>query len=82
MKKHIKNLKLIIRYSFLILLILFITIFVINAYVKNSAEDRIILADEAAGFDTDCIIVLGAGVRPDETPSPMLKDRLLQGIAS
>ncbi|MEG0924054.1 MAG: hypothetical protein RSE98_03320, partial [Anaerovoracaceae bacterium] len=29
----------------------------------------------------DCILVLGAGVRPDGTPTPMLKDRLDTGIA-
>ena len=76
-----KSLKTIIRYSFLILLILFITIFVINAYVKNLVKDRIISAEEAVSLNADCIIVLGAGVRADGTPSPMLQDRLLQGIA-
>ncbi|MDD4089940.1 MAG: ElyC/SanA/YdcF family protein [Tissierellia bacterium] len=81
MKKYMKSLKTIIRYSFLILLILFITITAINAYVKNSAEDRIISAEEAVSLNADCIVVLGAGVRADGTPSPMLKDRLLQGIA-
>ena len=49
--KHIKNLKTIIRYSFFILLVLFITIIAINAYVKNSAKDRIISADEASGLN-------------------------------
>ncbi len=33
------------------------------------------------GLDADCILVLGAGVRPDGTPSPMLKDRLDTGVA-
>ncbi|MGI6721157.1 MAG: SanA/YdcF family protein [Anaerovoracaceae bacterium] len=28
----------------------------------------------------DCILVLGAGVRPDGTPSPMLEDRLETGL--
>ena len=51
MKKLIKNLKTIIRYSFLLLLILFTTIIVIDAHVKTSAEDRIISADEAAGIN-------------------------------
>ena len=50
--KHIKNLKTIIRYSFFILLVLLlITIIAINAYVKNSAKDRIISADEASGLN-------------------------------
>lgn len=80
-KKPIKSLITIIRYLFLLLLIIFTTIIVIDTHVKNSAEGRIISEDEAAGFDADCIIVLGAGVRADGSPSPMLKDRLLKGIA-
>jgi len=31
--------------------------------------------------DADCILVLGAGVREDGTPSHMLEDRILTGIA-
>ena len=81
MENRIKRLITIIRYLFLLLLILFTTIIVIDAHVKNSAEDRIISADESVSLNADCIIVLGAGVRADGTPSPMLKDRLLQGIA-
>ena len=81
MGKHIKSLIKIVRFLFFILLILFTAIIAIDAYVKNSAEDRIISEDEAAILDADCIIVLGAGVRADGTPSPMLQDRLLQGIA-
>ncbi|HQO73102.1 MAG TPA: ElyC/SanA/YdcF family protein [Sedimentibacter sp.] len=74
-------LKTIIKCSFFILLIFFIILIAINTYVKNSAEDRIISSDEAVNLNADCIIVLGAGVRADGTPSPMLKDRLLEGIA-
>ena len=81
MKKHIKSLKKLILMLYIILLIISINIIVINTYVKNSAKDRIISSDEAIGLNADCIVVLGAGVRVDGTPSPMLKDRLLQGIA-
>ncbi len=52
----------------------------INAYVKFSAKSRIISPHDAAKLNADCILVLGAGVYADGTPSPMLKDRLLQGI--
>ena len=78
---NIKYIQKLFRGLFFIILILFITIIVINTYVKDSAKDRIISSDEAIGLNADCIIVLGAGVRADGTPSPMLKDRLLQGIA-
>jgi SanA protein len=81
MKGSLIFLKTIIKCSFFILLIFFIILIAINTYVKNSAEDRIISSDEAVNLNADCIIVLGAGVRADGTPSPMLKDRLLEGIA-
>jgi vancomycin permeability regulator SanA len=58
----------------------FVSVSIINTYVKASVEDRIITPDEAAQMDADCIIVLGAGVWDGGRPSPMLEDRLLQGI--
>ena len=51
-----------------------------NLAVKSSA-DQIITEEEASSLDADCILVLGAGVTDAGIPSPMLKDRLLQGIA-
>lgn len=53
----------------------------INHYVVSKAEDSIITYDEALKLEeVDCILVLGAGVRDDGTPSPMLADRLETGI--
>lgn len=52
----------------------------INEYVKSSTENFIISADEALTINPDCILVLGAGVRSDGSPSPMLQDRLITGI--
>lgn len=52
-----------------------------NFYVKKSTGGRIIPEEEAASMGADCILVLGAGVHPDGTPSNMLEDRLLQGIS-
>ena len=65
---------------FKLILLAFVLVIVIDAYVKNSVKDKIISANEAANLNADCILVLGAGVRADGSPSPMLKDRLLQGI--
>ena len=77
--------KLIKRISAFILLIaaiLGIGVYLLSLYVKKSTENRIISAEEADGKnDADCIIVLGAGVRDDGTPSHMLEDRLLTAIA-
>ena len=57
------------------------TVFVPNIIVVSSAKDRIITADEAAELEnTDCVLVLGAGVR-DGRPTPMLRDRLITGIS-
>lgn len=55
-------------------------ILIINAHVKSSVKGRIVTPDEAASMDADCILVLGAGVRDNGRPSPILVDRLLQGI--
>lgn len=52
----------------------------INFYVKASTKKQIIEDEEYSRLkDIDCIIVLGAGIWGD-SPSPMLQDRLLQGI--
>ncbi len=51
----------------------------VNAYVINSSEDRIITAEQALEIDADCILVLGAGVSDNGTPSLLLRDRLDTG---
>lgn len=53
----------------------------INDYVIAQVEDRIVTDEEARGLGADCILVLGAGLRPDGTPNLMLRDRLDTGIA-
>lgn len=52
-----------------------------NATVISTASPRIVSAEEAAQSDADAIIVLGALVYPDGTPSDILKDRLDNAIA-
>lgn len=57
-------------------------LFVISAYVRYVTENQILTADEAAQVtNVDCIVVLGCYVQPDGTPSPLLHDRLVQGVA-
>ena len=46
----------------------------------RATKGSIITEEEAASVNADCILVLGAGVHPDGTPSNMLEDRLLKGI--
>ena len=65
----------------------------INNHVVNSQSENILgaMTDTKSDFlqteyqdmkkvDADCIIVLGAGIIDEETPSSMLKDRLDTGI--
>lgn len=69
----------------IILLILFaiaaIALLGINFWVKGKVYNKVITEQQAQDLqDVDCILVLGAGIWGDE-PSPMLEDRLLQGIS-
>jgi vancomycin permeability regulator SanA len=50
-----------------------------NAYVVISQTNDLKSIEEAKTFGAECILVLGAGVR-GTSPSPMLLDRLNQGI--
>lgn len=52
----------------------------VNFYMKASVEEKILSAEDAASIETDCILVLGAGVREDGTPSPLLQERLDMGV--
>ena len=52
----------------------------INLFVKLSTKKQIIKENEYSNLsDVDCIIILGAGIWGDK-PSPMLEDRLQEGI--
>lgn len=51
-------------------------VLILNVIVRQSSASRIVTADEAAAMEADCILVLGAGVREDGSPSLMLSDRL------
>ena len=79
MKK--KYLKRIIIAVIVLFIFVFTTVFLINAYVKNSVKARILTSDEAAKLsEVDCILVLGCKVRDDGAPSKMLQDRLTRGL--
>lgn len=56
-------------------------VFGINAWVKQSTQDRILTEEEAADLpDVDCIVVLGCQVHSDGSLSGMLEDRLKGGV--
>lgn len=53
----------------------------INLLVIATTSGRILSIEEASKEDkVDCIIVLGAAVRPNGTPSAMLRDRLEKAV--
>lgn len=63
------------------IIIFVIIIFGINLIVVLSTNKKIISEDTAKEkSDIDCILILGAGIWGDK-PSPMLEDRLNEGIA-
>lgn len=67
-------------YGIIIIAILMIIVLGINLYVKASTNKQILGENDYTKLsDIDCIIILGAGVWGDK-PSPILEDRLLEGI--
>jgi len=79
MKLRWTKLKVLMATPIILIMLIFTAGALINYYVRQSYADRIITPEQAAGIKADCILILGAGVW-DSGPSPMLEDRLLQGI--
>lgn len=73
--------KKIIKYVVIVLIIMILIVLAINSYVKLSTKKQIIENNDYSNLeDIDCIIILGAGIWGDK-PSPMLEDRLLEGVS-
>lgn len=82
MKKRTKRIVISIVATIVVLTLGIVTLFSINAYVKSYAKHSIISDSDATEIaDFDCIIVLGCGVKPDNSPTDMLQDRLKVGIS-
>ncbi len=80
--KRVRKIALIILISVLALVFLLsVGVLSVNYYVKSVGEKNMISAETAATTEgIECIIILGCGVRPDGSPSDMLRDRLEVGI--
>lgn len=64
----------------IVLLLILIIALTINFIVIGQTKNRILTEEQAKELqDVDCILILGAGIW-GEKPSPMLEDRLLEGI--
>ena len=80
-KQREKNmLKILIIIILILCALIGIMMLSINFYVVNKTKSKIVTEKQAKELENvDCILVLGAGILGDK-PSPMLEDRLLQGI--
>ena len=65
-----------IRIMLILGILAIIAVFFINMYVTGTAEKRMYSKESVLPRNADCIIVLGAGLKPDGTPNHMLRDRL------
>ena len=83
-KGKILNILIKIAVILICLIILFaLIVLAINGYVIASGKDRVFFSAEELN-DTekfDCIVVLGAGLKSDGTPSHMLEDRIKVGVS-
>ena len=51
----------------------------ISGYVVHATRDAILTQEDTPPQDLDCILVLGCGIHPDGSPTPMLASRLARG---
>ncbi len=56
--------------------------FILSAIVCGSAGAYLVTREQAAELDADCILVLGAYVWEDGSPSGVLEDRLLTAVGA
>lgn len=72
--------KKLLKYGIIVIIIIALIVLGINLYVRISTNKQIIKENDYTELsDVDCIIILRAGIWGDK-PSPMLEDRLLEGI--
>lgn len=59
-----------------------VAVFSVSLAIKAKTSEDIVSLEEACDIDNvDHVIILGAGLRPDGSPSDMLADRLKTGVA-
>lgn len=80
--RHKKGLKYFFIVCCMMAVLGILLVFGISRYVVRHTRNRILSIEAAAELeDIDCILVLGASVKPDGTPSNMLYDRIMTGVA-
>ena len=70
----------VIKYIVIFIILIIVLAMMINFYIRISTKTQIINDEKYNELkDIDCIVILGAAIWGDE-PSPMLEDRLNEGI--
>lgn len=77
MKKIIKRVTLVFM---LIITLMLIGALSVNFYIKSEGGKYFLTPEEAMDMQVDCILVLGAGLNADGSPSSMLADRLNRAV--
>lgn len=67
----------ILCWIFFICIILILGVVAINLNIVMKEKNKILSIEEASNLNADCIIVLGAGIRKDNSPTWILEDRLI-----
>ena len=62
-------------------LLLILAVFLPSAVILQSTRSALLSPEEAADWEADCILVLGAGLLPDGRPNLMLSERIDTGVA-
>ena len=75
-----KKKKLLLKIAAALVLLAILAVLIPDLLIVGSARNRIVSAEQAAGLEADCILVLGAGLLPDGNPGPMLTERIRKGV--
>ena len=78
-KRGIKKAKKILIALLVAVLLIGLCVLGVNIFVKSNVSDKIVTVEKAKDLNADCIIVLGAGLRPDGKPTWILEDRIKVG---
>ena len=65
---------------FIVIILLFLFFIISNIIIIKGGKKKLVSDSDMQAFDADCILILGAGVRDDNHPSPILADRLEEGL--
>lgn len=79
-KKKSKLAKRILVFLLMLICLTAASPFLVNGYILLSTTPLLITQDDAQELSADCILILGAGLNYNGTPSLILRDRLDRGI--